>query len=203
MEMKDFLKKYVFEFDRLTSDLPKLSGGISRSEAFAFCALCRLYGIDLVIDSGTGRGISSEYFARVLDFVITIDNHIHYDDSLETSYSRLKHYDNILFIVGDSFRVIPFLLQTMKYERCAIFLDGPKGQNAFRLANELDIIFAGFHDATPNTPDGTFFEEQGLFLHTLDEWFLDEYGFLNRGKDRIKTQGYLNGAGTAFWYRHG
>ena len=193
--MKDFFKDYVGEFDKLTNDLPKIYGGISRSEAFAFCALCKMYDVDLIIDSGTGRGVSTEYFVRALDFIITIDMHQHYADSLEMSVKRLQLYNNLLQIVGNSNIVIPKLVGIIKHERCAVFFDGPKSKNAFELFQNINVVFAGFHDAAPNKSDGLFFKEQGSFFNTLDDWFLEEYSWLNEGR---RISGFPNGPGTAF-----
>ena len=197
--MKTFFNEYVTEFEGLTDDLPKISGGIARSEAFAFCALCKMYDIDLVIDSGTGKGVSTEYFVRVLDYVVTIDMHQHYADSLETSAKRLQYNNNLLQIIGNSNIVIPKLLDIVKHERCAVFFDGPKGRNAFKLFQSINVVFAGFHDVSPNRPDYLFFMEQAnIIFHTYDKWFADKYNILNKGENRIKTKDMVNGPGSIF-----
>ena len=194
--MKNFLKEYVSEFEKLTEDLPRRTGGISRSEAFAFCGLCKFFDIDVVIDSGTGKGVSGEYFARTQKQVITIDLHSHYNDSEELS-SILKEYSNIEYIVGDSFQEIPKLLLRESGKRCAIFFDGPKNITAFEFGKTLDIIFCGFHDVIKGREISNIFEsESGTLFHTHDEWF-EIYNRLNR--NRIQTQGYLNGVGAVFY----
>lgn len=197
--MHSFFRSYVSEFSKLTKGLPRISGGISKSEAFAFSAFCKMFDIDLVIESGTGRGISTEYFVRVLDHLITIDNHRHYNDSLEISLKHLHDYDNMTYIIGNSYKVIPFLLQTMNYKRCAIFFDGPKGRKAFTwLSNKgLEIYFAGFHDVSIGSPNWDFFKDKNVFFHTHDQWFLDEFGVLD--KHEVKTKDFQHGPGTIFW----
>lgn len=201
MKIASSFKAYRSEFERLTDDLPKREGGISRSEAFAFCALCKVYDIDLAIDSGTGRGISTEYFVRTLKWVITIDTHQHYSDSLRTSTTALYKYNNLLQVVGNSNIIIPKLLKIMKHKRCAVFFDGPKGRQAFKLFQSIDVVFAGFHDATPNTPDYEFFMNQNnIIFHTHDKWYANEYNALNAG-DRLKIKDMRNGPGTIFLRR--
>jgi len=195
--MRNSLKEYVSEFEKLTEDLPRISGGISRSEAFAFCGLCKFFDIDVVIDSGTGRGVSGEYFARTQKQVITIDLHLHYNDSHVLS-SILKEYSNIEYIVGDSLKEIPKLLLREKGKRCAVFFDGPKDITAFEFSKTLDIVFCGFHDIIKGREIANIFESQsGTLFHTHDEWFATEYNRLNR--NRLPTQGYPNGVGAVFY----
>lgn len=195
--MKNFFKEYVSEFEKLTEDLPRRTGGISRSEAFAFCGLCKFFDIDVVIDSGTGKGVSGEYFARTQKQVITIDLHSHYNDSEELS-SILKEYSNIEYIVGDSLEEIPKLLLRENGKRCSIFFDGPKNITAFEFGKTLDIVFCGFHDIIKGREMANIFESQsGTMFHTHDEWFATAYNRLNR--NRIQTKGYLNGVGAVFY----
>jgi hypothetical protein len=196
-KMRNFLKEYVSEFEKLTEDLPRLSGGISRSEAFAFCGLCKFYDIDVVIDSGTGRGVSGEYFARTQKQVITIDLHSHYENSEELS-SILKEYDNIEYIIGNAVIEIPKLLLRENGKRCAIFFDGPKNITAFEFSQTLDIVFCGFHDVIKGGSFSELFDgKDGTIFHTHDEWFATEYNRLNR--NRIQTKGYPNGVGAVFY----
>lgn len=207
--MKEFFREYVSEFEEKTEDLPKHYGGISRSEAFAFCALCKMFMVDLVIDSGTGYGISTEYFARIFDFVYSIDNHKHYGDSLEVASERLQEYDNLELIEGNAYIEIPRLIETVEHERCAIFFDGPKGEKAFNFCQkrELDLVFAGFHDASPEGRADTFFKElEGTILHTSYGWFPEEFNYLNKKpfiyKDEkgITIRGFPNGPGAVFYW---
>ena len=195
--MRNFLKEYVSEFEKLTEDLPRLSGGVSRSEAFAFCGLCKFFEIDVVIDSGTGRGVSGEYFARTQKQVVTIDLHSHYKDSEELS-SILKEYSNIEYIIGDALKEIPKILHRESGKRCAIFFDGPKDITALEFSETLDIVFSGFHDVIKGRPIANIFDsKEATMFHTHDEWFATAYNSLNR--NRIQTKGYPNGVGAVFY----
>ena len=188
------LKKYLTEFESLTEDLPLRYGGISRSEAFAFVSLCKMFDVDLVIDSGTGMGISAEYFARNFEHVYTIDTHTHYKDSEEVSFEALNKYKNITYIVGDSYKEIPKLLK--KGKRCAVFFDGPKDKKALEFSKTLNLSVAGFHDVLPKSDFLDLLKKEKGFLFYTHSPFFEEFNMLNR--NRMKTAGYPNGPGAAF-----
>jgi 16S rRNA G966 N2-methylase RsmD len=188
------LKKYLIEFESLTEDLPLRYGGISRSEAFAFVSLCKMFDVDLVIDSGTGKGISAEYFARNFEHIYTIDNHQHYNDSKQISSEALSKYKNVTYIVGDAYTEIPKILK--KGKRCAVFFDGPKSKNALKFSKTLNLSVMGFHDVLPKSEDFNLFKkEKGFLFHTHSSFF-EEFNILNQ--NRLKIKDYPNGPGAAF-----
>ncbi len=198
-KIKKFMEEYVDEFKELTKDLPRQEriGGISRSEAFGFCALGKFFDIDLVIDSGTGKGISGEYFSRVFDHIYTIDRHTHYEDSEQISKERLSGY-NVTFIKGNAFEHIPELLKK-PHKKAGIFFDGPKCENALNVFKKSKVVFAGFHDTIPDRKFHNMIRNQDNHLfNTRIGWFFEKYNILNT---KQCTQGFPDGPGASFLYK--
>lgn len=117
------------KFEEDTRDISFNHSGIFFWEAFAVCMMSFYHKIELLIESGTARGISTEIFGRFLPFpVITIDNAGTYGKEIfEETKTRLKKYDNITCLLGNSDVRIPEILHQYKGGKVGVFLDGPKG----------------------------------------------------------------------------
>jgi hypothetical protein len=59
-----------------------------------------------VLEIGTGRGVSTSVFANTCDNVITIDNLAEFPDSRKEIQGVLDRYPNVVFIEGDSCRIV-------------------------------------------------------------------------------------------------
>lgn len=143
-------------------DLPSLPEGILFSEGLALLSAVELARVDVVIESGTANGQSTEMMARFLKDrdipIYTIDSD---DEGLEAASGnlsetarRLRNFSNVNFIRGDSFEEIPKLLHQFRGKRIGIFVDGPKADLGMQLCLEsvrqsADVQFVGQHDISP------------------------------------------------------
>lgn len=160
-------------------DVPWMPRSILRSEAFAFCLMCDHYAIDGIVESGIYYGRSTEIFASyhsgtritALDWAIT-------DDA-----KRLTKYSNVRLQGTDStVTLIPYVATAGS--RVGVFIDGPKGGAAIRLAVECmklkNVSFVGVHDMA-NLLHGDFHKAR-ILLGTVGgkQWYTDEQWFVDR-----------------------
>ena len=111
-----------------------------------------IYDIDIIIESGTCHGVSSEAMALCFPekIIFTIDLLV--DEgrhSEETARRRLSKYKNVTRIIGNSFDIIPEIIKKYHDKNIALFIDGPKGQTAislFRRNINKNVFVCGFHD---------------------------------------------------------
>lgn len=89
--------------------------GIFFSEGFAFCRLCDHFKVNVILESGTCYGSSTEIFARYFEGrgirIRTVD--LAQRDFVR---QRLSRFGDVELIDGDSFKEIPRLLQEMERE---------------------------------------------------------------------------------------
>lgn len=179
----------IKKFESKVLPLKYIDKGILPSEAFAFCAMSDFYGIDIIIESGTAGGFSTEVFARYFNKPIySIDNSTLYGmDMFNETKERLSVYKNVELILGESYQEIKKLLARFNNKKIAIFIDGPKGWNAMLLAEKcffqsVNVSFIGAHDLSH---DRNLLIEKFLF-YTDDTFFTDEYFYINH------CSGFLN-----------
>ena len=126
--------------------------GVLYSEAFFLCSVIKDNDIDTIIESGTCYGVSTEYFAKCFPNkkIITVDKLVlEGSNTYDFAYERLKNFDNVKQITGDSFEIIPELTKTNK--NICLFIDGPKGNLAIKLMNSAlnsEVKIVAFHDFT-------------------------------------------------------
>jgi hypothetical protein len=188
-EYERICDSYLDEFINLTKNETYMPKGIYFSGLFAFCALCKHYNIDTIIDSGTGKyGFSCKIFAKLFPtaHIYTIDTHELYNN-LDGIKSILYGHNNITFITGYSQDVIPNVMNTLTNKRVAIMYDGPKGKNAhliqLALSKYNNILFTGYDDCGNNmyTRDSHNYMLKQQYLAFSDgDWFYDRYGFVDR-----------------------
>lgn len=162
------------------------------SEGLAICAMCDLFDIDLLIESGTYNGRSTDVFARYLDparRIHTIDIEIR-----QEARDRLQPWENVVLHEGDSRTRMLELIAEGGSDRVAVFIDGPKGRAAVRLAidvlNQPAVCFAAIHDVNRTRADGVrpararelFDAVSPLRLATDEDWFVDASGELDVGE---------------------
>ena len=159
--MRIDFKKYLEDYEAATERVEYRRHGIFPSEGLVFVSFCRHHDVDIVIESGTCLGYSTEIFSRSLENtkIYTIDLNwsnegtaILGEEHIATR-NKLNLLNNTEAIEGDSNQEIPKLLKKYLNKKIAIFIDGPKGWRANRLALEClknkDVKFVGVHDHGP------------------------------------------------------
>jgi hypothetical protein len=129
--------------------------GIFTSEALLIASVIKSLEVNLLIESGRARGYSTKIFAEFFKNypsfrIISIDFDRNSEDS-KHSEEQLKKYGNLKLVYGDSTEILPTLIT----EKCAVFIDGPKGDEALLLAAKVmenSLVQAVFiHDLHQNT----------------------------------------------------
>jgi hypothetical protein len=163
--------------------------GIWFTEGFLLCSINDLLNVDLIVESGTAWGQSTEIFANYFPdkHVITIDTGQNYNNWEETK-DRLSVYNNITCMKGDSYNVIPEVIQHYSDLRIGVFIDGPKGEAGVNLSNRLrghkNIISVAFHDMPYGRiksllqPDAEVFHSHNLKFISDDYFYLNEKVFI-------------------------
>jgi hypothetical protein len=183
--------------------------GILPTEAFAFMAYCKALQIDIIIESGTAFGQSCYLFAKYLNTEVhTIDNITHYGiEAQNIAKERCKKLP-VNFHVGDSFKLLPKLIEQHIDKKIAVFIDGPKGEIArqFRqnIWNYSNILMVALHDSigennvgkfsTANHPEYLSKFRDILDSKSLDSIYPDNPLFTLREK-------FPNGQGMDIWYK--
>tara|TARA_Y100000004_G_scaffold49495_1_gene54493 strand:+ start:95 stop:874 length:780 start_codon:yes stop_codon:yes gene_type:complete len=187
------------------------------SEVQMFCAMCDLYDIDLVVESGLYHGIStkmiSDYFntkkradSGKLKKIISIDIRIK-----PTTEEKFRHTNNVKILSGNSMEI---MLKTIKQEKrrgarkVAAYIDGPKGHLQSKLAREIvdHVEFVGMHDVGEQwsnalVKNGLMDDchiniknyTTGYFLSS-DPWYSDHFSHLN-----VEQLSWLKGGSDHRW----
>lgn len=110
--------------------------GIVNSEMLLFISLVKYFGVKLIVESGRANGYSTKIIAECFKKpeykIYSVENN-KYSPDVKISFEKLKKYENLILLFGDSFNIIPNLIT----EKCCILIDGPKGVRAISLAIEL------------------------------------------------------------------
>mmetsp|Transcript_158419 Transcript_158419/g.280903 ORF Transcript_158419/g.280903 Transcript_158419/m.280903 type:complete len:297 (+) Transcript_158419:2-892(+) len=156
-------------------DLEITENSVVFSEAFAFASFCRLHDVSLVLESGVYKGVSTEVWSLLVQDVIATDIFL-----APEAKSRLQKRRNVQLLEGDGRRLLPALLDEHASRKTAIFIDGPKGELAIRLALSLrerpQVAFVAMHDMAPYRQELRKF---GAFFFTDEPWFQEAYGHLD------------------------
>jgi len=143
---------YVNDFKSAIENTWLTPRGIVFSEGFALCSLINHFDVDLVIESGVAYGGSTSMMASITQKpIFAIDTFNEYVDSYDYASKRLKQYENVKLIKGDSLIKIPEILDAFKGDKIGVFIDGPKGLIAVQMAhalylNEERVKFICIHD---------------------------------------------------------
>lgn len=185
------------KFKKAVLPIEPIQNGIAISEGFAFCIMGLFTNINIIIESGTAGGRSTEIFAKFFNFPIyTIDNYSIYGENRQKeTEKRLSIYKNISFINGDSNKEIPRILNNLNGS-VGIFIDGPKATKAYNLASILlnysNVKFIGIHDTCLPNRYHDMDILGNIFFYTDENWFYEKY------KDMIDDTIYNRGAGIGF-----
>lgn len=130
--------------------------GVPPSEVLALLGAGVLVDVDVIIESGTAAGVSTETLARFLHGtgtkVYSIDRG-GYQELIPVAAKRLQPF-NVTLIHGDSHLELPRLVLRHPGRSIGIFVDGPKGESALCLCWKAfvlsrDVKFCGIHDVAP------------------------------------------------------
>ena len=144
-----------------------VDSGLLFSDGFCFCVLCEMFGVDHIVEGGTGYGGSTEMFARYFESGTCVKSIWSVDDAVNPLWQRplallaIRHYSrsvwstekqakqiarerrtpfaNVRLLRGDANRKLPRLVSRLARDgaRVGVLLDGPKGDEQMRLAERL------------------------------------------------------------------
>lgn len=173
------------KFEKVVSNVNYMPYGIWYTEAFLFCSLCDMVGVDLILESGVANGISTEIFANYFDFnIIGVDKNGY--GTFPSTKERLSKFKNVELIEGNSAKILPNIIRDNKDKKIGLFIDGPKKQGARDLRNfilDLEcgeaIKCIGFHDfeEAMRLSNDSLTHNYGFLTHDLN--FMDEFHYLN------------------------
>lgn len=142
------IPKFIEKVNPLSNDFKITNRGVWSSECFALCVMCDYFGVDDYIESGLYRG-QSIFNVSKFKSIPCYGFDLELKDVLKT---RLKYFfDHGLLFEQDSLTGIPELLEDdLDQEKSGIFIDGPKGWDALKLAQTVidyvHVKFIGIHD---------------------------------------------------------
>jgi len=134
----------MFDFLRFEDlNRKRFPGSLDPSEIYSFLHLVEKNKINVVIESGRQYGYSTYFISKFckkknIDF-ISIDVNI--DKKINLYSKKFLSRNNIKYIDGDFFDVIQKILDSYKYKKIALLVDGPKGLFAFCYCYNLLINF--------------------------------------------------------------
>jgi len=178
------LEPYLDKFKEKVLPIDYHRRGILPSEGFVVCALCDLYNIDILIESGIANGMSTEIFAKYgVPKVIGVERAIKPKEveMFAGTKKRLAKHKNITLIKGNSLEVIPQLLSENSSSRIALVIDGPKDTAACNLLRDCmkdnnNIVLGIIHDQ--KTKQMKKFFKDTIFT---DDKALRDFDFLDKG----------------------
>lgn len=133
----------------------RMKYGMFPSEARAVVEASLAQKIDLLVESGTANGVSTELFARSMPSlkIVTIDLDA-YGLHKKTKAVLAACCPNVQTFVGDSRKRLLGLGNEFPDARIGVMIDGPKGALAARLAEKIlkhvgNVRFVAIHDTAP------------------------------------------------------
>lgn len=146
------MDKHLSKFASKTKHIEYRSKGIWKNEAFIICALSKIFKTSYMLESGFCQGVSTELMCSFCDHdVITFDIcPDKYVERINVAVKRLGKYDNFNFVRGDSKKLLVSKAVSLKGNNIGVFIDGPKGSDAIKLAKKCyeleNVKFVAIHD---------------------------------------------------------
>ncbi len=186
-------EEYLPRFEKSIKNLKFEPKGIFNSEMLLFTALTKKLGVKLIIESGRARGqstkIIAENFKDPQNQIISVES-LKYHPDARVAYKRLNHYTNLQLKFGNSFKLLPKLING----ECCILIDGPK-TGSLDLTIELlknSLVKAVFiHDLhkdskerkrAENLLNNHFFSDDMDYLHRFQN--IDKQCWIDQRKSR-------------------
>ena len=182
------LEKTLDSYHDATKDLIYQAKGLRFCQGLPLCALIDYYDIDLMIESGVCRGMSTEIICSytkdkpVHHVAIDID---HYGKGVfQSAIDRLQpQYPRLKFLSGDSKLLLPQVIEANKHLNIAYLIDGPKFGPAIEIARKCmeydNVKFGAFDDATKETGYHFVDKMDSCFFYTDEKWYYEKYGWLD------------------------
>jgi len=167
--------------------------GIIPTEGLAFIAMCEIFNVDIIIESGVYNGIStymwSEFFGNSKK-IIAIDK-----DLIPRTLDRFKN-KSVTFVSGDGGIEISRLINANKSKKIGVFIDGPKNIAAmpvlFNAIRNDNVAFVGLHDMYKCRASGVPIEGRikiqnfsGGNFFTDNDFFVNRYGYINNETESV------------------
>ncbi len=168
--------------------VPWCSRGILLSEGFAVCAMCDMFGVRTMIESGIHHGRSTRIWSKYLTTVTAIDFAI-------TAEARKALGDSgTTLLAGNGTSIVLREIDKSEADAIVVFIDGPKDAGALdivrRALSKPSVRFVAIHDV-PRLRDGgpnkfrrLLAEHSGGTFFTDAKWFTDEYSWLDKDESR-------------------
>lgn len=150
-------------YSKVIGSMPRaMECDMNDNDGLALVSLAELAGVNILLESGTANGRSTEVMARYFKGhdvkVITVDigsmGHYACSANLTETHKRLKAFSNVEARIGNSLEIFPKLIDKYKDKRIGLFIDGPKGLKALELCKDSIkrskvVKFCAFHDVAP------------------------------------------------------
>ena len=197
----NIISKFLPKFTNIIYDLKYQEKGMFNTELLLICSFISHYNIKKVIESGVKNGQSTEAIARYgVDKLISID--IAKDENnFKNTIERLKNFNCIEFINGDSILLIPKILKKISSD-VGVIIDGPKNIAACELGKisfKNDFVkFVAIHDQKNHLMskyfDNVIYSDNGIFRK--------KFGYLDDEIMKITNNKYLNGPTIGIAYKN-
>jgi len=155
---------------------------IPPNDAVALLTVADLMHVDVILESGTAGGRSTELMARFFEGTHVQITTVDFGSQtlggacaagVQDTHERMKAFPNVKALIGDSFKLFPRLVQENHGKRIGLFIDGPKGLPAAQLCMKMlklsaDVQYCLFHDVLPEPFNwGTSKHE---LYHFMEDW---------------------------------
>ena len=148
--------------------------GVWYTDAFLFCSVCDLLGVNFIIESGRAWGVSTEVFAKYFEDVTVCSFERFPGRADHIAQEYLSKLDNVKCHNTDVFNSSKSIVLENSDKNIGIFIDGPKGKvaqdNLTAHLNYENVSVFGYHDTT-------YFEENDFHTHDLN--FIKDFLYLN------------------------
>jgi hypothetical protein len=142
--MNLIFEDYITEFLDKTKTINYRQNGAFKSELFVIYCLHKYFGSQSFLESGLDSGMSTSTLLELIDC-----EYVGIDLVPNCGASKIEK-PNFRFIHGDGYQYLINSVTNNKETKYSIFVDGPKGETAISLKNQLllndNVMFVALHD---------------------------------------------------------
>jgi len=159
-ELTDTALQILPRFKKRCLPMGYHAAGVWYSEGLALASAAVLAKVDVILESGTAGGQSTELLARFFEGsplqIFTIDlGGKAAEANLTATKKRLARFTQVHFIQGDGNIEVPKLIKKFSGKRVGVFVDGPKAWWAVKLCmasikSSSDVKYCSMHDISPS-----------------------------------------------------
>lgn len=185
MEILDILRvadSLVLDYKQSIKNIKYRRTGIRFSEGFLLHILCRIYNVDLVIESGVNYGMSTRILVNCGMSIISLDR----KPVCKEIADVFENNPNAKFVMGESPKTLPEILDDVKYKnkKIGVFIDGPKRLLARQLAEKAfsydNVFFVGIHDQEKRRDNYRMSQSFKNVIYSDHPEFVKKYSSLDR-----------------------